>query len=135
VTTRLVIAAAILASVYCYAGSPTLFVAYSIAMTGMGMLTLSGNTISMDVFGPVADNATGIWEMGYDPHAMEQQKAGSYRRSRQTLADLDAVGNTTKAETKGIAIGSAVIAAVLLFASFFRFLWRMPAEPRITPKK
>jgi K(+)-stimulated pyrophosphate-energized sodium pump len=87
-------------------------------MTGIGMLTLTGNTISMDVFGPVADNANGIGEMGYDKAEMEKEKPGSYKRARQILADLDAVGNTTKAETKGIAIGSAVIAAVSLFASF-----------------
>src|SRR3954470_11319022 len=72
----------------------------------------------MDVFGPVADNANGIGEMGYDREAMERESPGSYKRARQILADLDAVGNTTKAETKGIAIGSAVIAAVSLFASF-----------------
>jgi K(+)-stimulated pyrophosphate-energized sodium pump len=84
-------------------------------MCGIGMLTLTGNTISMDVFGPVADNANGIGEMAYDQVEMGE---GNYKRARQILADLDAVGNTTKAETKGIAIGSAVIAAVSLFASF-----------------
>jgi K(+)-stimulated pyrophosphate-energized sodium pump len=87
-------------------------------MAGIGMLTLTGNTISMDVFGPVADNANGIGEMGYAKDEMEKASPGSYKRARQVLADLDAVGNTTKAETKGIAIGSAVIAAVSLFASF-----------------
>ena len=97
---------------------PPVFVAYGVAMTGIGMLTLTGNTISMDVFGPVADNANGIGEMGYDREEMDRQQPGSYKRARQILADLDAVGNTTKAETKGIAIGSAVIAAVSLFASF-----------------
>ena len=95
-----------------------MFIAYGVAMTGIGMLTLTGNTISMDVFGPVADNANGIGEMGYDREEMEREQPGSYKRARQILADLDAVGNTTKAETKGIAIGSAVIAAVSLFASF-----------------
>jgi K(+)-stimulated pyrophosphate-energized sodium pump len=114
----LVIAVAILLSVLCYAGTPPMFIAFGVAMTGIGMLTLTGNTISMDVFGPVADNANGIGEMGYDSAEMEKQKAGSYKRARQILADLDAVGNTTKAETKGIAIGSAVIAAVSLFSSF-----------------
>jgi K(+)-stimulated pyrophosphate-energized sodium pump len=114
----MVIAAAILLSVLVYAGTPPLFIAYGIAMTGIGMLTLTGNTISMDVFGPVADNANGIGEMGYEPKEMEAKSPGSYKRARQILADLDAVGNTTKAETKGIAIGSAVIAAVSLFASF-----------------
>jgi K(+)-stimulated pyrophosphate-energized sodium pump len=113
-----IIAASIMTSVFVFAGSSPIFVAYGVAMTGIGMLTLTGNTISMDVFGPVADNASGIGEMGYDESAMEQQEPGSYKRARQILTDLDAVGNTTKAVTKGIAIGSAVIAAVSLLASF-----------------
>jgi K(+)-stimulated pyrophosphate-energized sodium pump len=111
----LIIAAAIMASVLVYSGTNATFVAYGVAMCGIGMLTLTGNTISMDVFGPVADNANGIGEMGYDKQAMGEQR---YATARQTLADLDAVGNTTKAITKGIAIGSAVIAAVSLFNSF-----------------
>ena len=118
VVATVVIAAAIGLSVVCYWGMPAVFIAYGVAMTGIGMLTLTGNTISMDVFGPVADNANGIGEMGYDKAEMEKNEPGSYTRARQVLADLDAVGNTTKAETKGIAIGSAVIAAVSLFASF-----------------
>jgi len=118
VVTIIIIATAIFLSVLTYMGTPPLFVAYGVAMTGIGMLTLTGNTISMDVFGPVADNANGIGEMGYDKDEMEKEKPGSYKRARQILADLDAVGNTTKAETKGIAIGSAVIAAVSLFSSF-----------------
>jgi K(+)-stimulated pyrophosphate-energized sodium pump len=113
-----VIVIALFLSVVTYAGAPPLFVAYGVAMTGIGMLTLTGNTISMDVFGPVADNANGIGEMGFDKDEMEKEQPGSYKRARQILADLDAVGNTTKAETKGIAIGSAVIAAVSLFSSF-----------------
>jgi K(+)-stimulated pyrophosphate-energized sodium pump len=115
VVATLIIAIAILLSVLIYAGSSPLFIAYGVAMCGIGMLTLTGNTISMDVFGPVADNANGIGEMGYDKAEMGE---ANYTRARQILADLDAVGNTTKAETKGIAIGSAVIAAVSLFASF-----------------
>jgi len=130
VATILVIAGAILLSVLCYHGTPPLFIAYGVAMTGIGMLTLTGNTISMDVFGPVADNANGIGEMGYDPHQMEKLSPGSYKRARQILADLDAVGNTTKAETKGIAIGSAVIAAVSLFASFIAVI-AVGSEDRI----
>ncbi len=127
VVALLVIAAAIILSVLCYWGMPAVFVAFGVAMTGIGMLTLTGNTISMDVFGPVADNANGIGEMGYNRDSNGQEiKEGDpeymppaeYQRARQILADLDAVGNTTKAETKGIAIGSAVIAAVSLFASF-----------------
>jgi len=127
VAALLVIVTAVILSVLCYWGTPPVFVAYGVAMTGIGMLTLTGNTISMDVFGPVADNANGIGEMGYNKGMMgEELKPGQegymapedYKRARQILADLDAVGNTTKAETKGIAIGSAVIAAVSLFASF-----------------
>jgi K(+)-stimulated pyrophosphate-energized sodium pump len=111
----LIIAGAILASVLVYQDTNPTFIAYGVAMCGIGMLTLTGNTISMDVFGPVADNANGIGEMGYDKKAMGEVR---YNESRQILADLDAVGNTTKAITKGIAIGSAVIAAVSLFSSF-----------------
>jgi K(+)-stimulated pyrophosphate-energized sodium pump len=80
---------------------------YGVAMTGIGMLTLTGNNVAMDSFGPIADNANGIGEM-----------AGLDEKARRIMADLDAVGNTTKAITKGIAIGSAVIAAVSLFGSF-----------------
>jgi K(+)-stimulated pyrophosphate-energized sodium pump len=115
VWTALALCAAILASVAVYSGTNAIFIAYGVAMCGIGMLTLTGNTISMDVFGPVADNANGIGEMGYDREAMGEEK---YREARQILADLDAVGNTTKAVTKGVAIGSAVIAAVSLFASY-----------------
>ncbi len=125
-----VIAGAILLSCLCYTGTPPLFVAYGVAMTGIGMLTLTGNTISMDVFGPVADNANGIGEMAYDKEEMEREKPGSHARARRILADLDAVGNTTKAETKGIAIGSAVIAAVSLFASFIAVI-AVGSEERI----
>ena len=111
----LIIAAAIMASALIYTGTTPTFIAFGVAMCGIGMLTLTGNTISMDVFGPVADNANGIGEMGYDRKEMGETK---YKEARQILADLDAVGNTTKAITKGIAIGSAVIAAVSLFNSF-----------------
>jgi K(+)-stimulated pyrophosphate-energized sodium pump len=123
----IIIAVAILASAVIYAGTNPIFIAFGVAMCGIGMLTLTGNTISMDVFGPVADNANGIGEMGYNKDTNNQDlKPGmdgymtpeDYKRARQILADLDAVGNTTKAITKGIAIGSAVIAAVSLFASF-----------------
>jgi len=111
----MIIVGAILLSVLVYTGTTPTFVAFGVAMCGIGMLTLTGNTISMDVFGPVADNANGIGEMGYDKAEMGEKK---YKEARQILADLDAVGNTTKAITKGIAIGSAVIAAVSLFNSY-----------------
>lgn len=127
VMATLVLAVSIALSVFCYHGSSPVFIAYGVAMAGIGMLTLTGNTISMDVFGPVADNANGIGEMGYDEKEMG---ADAYKRARQILADLDAVGNTTKAETKGIAIGSAVIAAVSMFASFIAVL-AMGSEDKI----
>src|SRR5207302_9270003 len=123
----IIIAVAILSAAIIYTGTNPIFIAFGVAMCGIGMLTLTGNTISMDVFGPVADNANGIGEMGYNKDTNNQNlKPGvdgymspeDYKRARQILADLDAVGNTTKAITKGIAIGSAVIAAVSLFASF-----------------
>jgi K(+)-stimulated pyrophosphate-energized sodium pump len=103
----LVIALTILAAVFIYRGMGTQYVLYGVAMTGIGMLTLTGNNVAMDSFGPIADNANGIGEM-----------AGLEKDSRQIMADLDAVGNTTKAITKGVAIGSAVIAAVSLFGSY-----------------
>ena len=131
VMATIVLAISIGLSVFCYHGSSPVFIAYGVAMAGIGMLTLTGNTISMDVFGPVADNANGIGEMGYDEKEMG---AANYKRARQTLADLDAVGNTTKAETKGIAIGSAVIAAVSMFASFIAVL-AMGSEDKIVDMK
>ena len=118
----IVIAATIVAAILIYTGIPAAeftsarfspefiqftFVLYGSAMTGIGMLTLTGNNVAMDSFGPISDNANGIGEM-----------AGLGEKARQIMADLDAVGNTTKAITKGIAIGSAVIAAVSLFGSF-----------------
>jgi len=119
VWTGVVLCAAIFGSVAIYSSTMTvanpIFIAYGVAMCGIGMLTLTGNTVSMDVFGPIADNANGIAEMGFEKKTMGVEK---YEESRQILSDLDAVGNTTKAVTKGVAIGSAVIAAVSLYASF-----------------
>jgi K(+)-stimulated pyrophosphate-energized sodium pump len=84
------------------------FSLYLVALTGMGMLATTGVIVSEDTFGPVADNAAGIAEMSGE-FAGEPEKI---------MVSLDAVGNTTKAVTKGFAIGSAVIAAVALFASY-----------------
>jgi K(+)-stimulated pyrophosphate-energized sodium pump len=79
-----------------------------VALAGMGMLATTGVVVSEDTFGPVADNAAGIAEM-----------AGEFEgEGQRVMVSLDAVGNTTKAVTKGFAIGSAVIASVALFASF-----------------
>ncbi|MGH9223670.1 MAG: sodium-translocating pyrophosphatase [Acidimicrobiales bacterium] len=84
------------------------FTFYLVALTGMGMLATTGVVVSEDTFGPVADNAAGIAEM-----------SGEFEgEPEKIMVSLDAVGNTTKAVTKGFAIGSAVIAAVALFASF-----------------
>lgn len=128
----LLISGAILAAVaVCGDAQNLLYLAFGVAMTGIGMLTLTGDTISMDVFGPIADNANGIGEMSYNRAENGQElKTGDpgflaeaeNKDARQILADLDAVGNTTKAITKGVAIGSAVIAAVSLFASFIAVL-------------
>jgi K(+)-stimulated pyrophosphate-energized sodium pump len=84
------------------------FSLYLVALCGMGMLATTGVVVSEDTFGPVADNAAGIAEM-----------SGEFTgEPEKIMVSLDAVGNTTKAVTKGFAIGSAVIAAVALFASF-----------------
>ncbi|MGH9243216.1 MAG: sodium-translocating pyrophosphatase [Acidimicrobiales bacterium] len=84
------------------------FSLYLIALCGMGMLATTGVVVSEDTFGPVADNAAGIAEMSGEFHGEPER----------IMVALDATGNTTKAVTKGFAIGSAVIAAVALFASF-----------------
>ena len=84
------------------------FSLYLVALTGMGMLATTGVIVSEDTFGPVSDNAAGIAEMSGEFHGEPER----------IMVSLDAVGNTTKAVTKGFAIGSAVIAAVALFASF-----------------
>ncbi len=89
-------------------GGNLMFSLYLVALTGMGMLATTGVVVSEDTFGPVADNAAGIAEM-----------SGEFQgEAQRIMVSLDAVGNTTKAVTKGFAIGSAVIAAVALFASY-----------------
>jgi K(+)-stimulated pyrophosphate-energized sodium pump len=81
---------------------------YLVALVGIGMLSTTGMIISEDSFGPVSDNAAGVAEM-----------SGEFTgEAERVMVRLDAVGNTTKAITKGVAIGSAVIAAVALFSSF-----------------
>jgi K(+)-stimulated pyrophosphate-energized sodium pump len=115
----LVIVAALLAALAVFAGSP-LLAAYGVALAGLGLLTTTGYILAMDTFGPITDNANGIFEMS---GVLEEDKAdpnfkqGALSGDR-IVAHLDAVGNTTKALTKGFAIASAVIAAVALFRSF-----------------
>ena len=96
-----------------YGGEQPIYVLYAVAMIGIGMLSHTGNNVAMDSYGPISDNANGIGEMAW--HDMDDEET---KKARQIMADLDAVGNTTKAITKGVAIASAVIAAVSLFASF-----------------
>jgi len=81
---------------------------FCVALAGTGLLTTVGVIVSMDIFGPVSDNAQGIAEMSGD---LSPEAA-------RVLTDLDAVGNTTKAITKGVAIATAVLAATALFGSF-----------------
>ena len=81
---------------------------FAVALAGTGLLTTAGVIVSMDTFGPVSDNAQGVAEMSGD---IDENGA-------RVLTDLDAVGNTTKAITKGIAIATAVLAATALFGSY-----------------
>jgi K(+)-stimulated pyrophosphate-energized sodium pump len=101
------IAIAIAVSVLMAGGNVELSL-YLVSLTGIGLLSTAGMIVSEDSFGPVSDNAAGIAEMS-------GEFSGDAER---VMVSLDAVGNTTKAVTKGVAIGSAVIASVSLFASF-----------------
>ncbi len=93
---------------------------FGVSLIGVGMLSHTGNNVSMDTFGPISDNANGIAELSGEQDFTPE--------SRQIMADLDAAGNTTKAITKGVAIGSAVIAALSLFGSFFIDIERVLPE-------
>jgi len=106
-----------------FRGDGTIYVLYAVAMIGIGMLSHTGNNVAMDSYGPISDNANGIGEMAW--HDMEDTET---KNARQIMADLDAVGNTTKAITKGVAIASAVIAAVSLFASFITDVGRVQLQ-------
>jgi len=89
-------------------GGTVILSLFAIALAGTGLLTTVGVIVSMDTFGPVSDNAQGIAEMSGDVHG----------EGAAVLTRLDAVGNSTKAITKGIAIATAVLAATALFGSF-----------------
>jgi K(+)-stimulated pyrophosphate-energized sodium pump len=93
---------------YLVGGGAILLSLFAIALAGTGLLTTVGVIVSMDTFGPVSDNAQGIAEMSGDVHG----------EGAKVLTSLDAVGNSTKAITKGIAIATAVLAATALFGSF-----------------
>src|SRR5487761_831600 len=107
VYSALLIAAAVFGSYLLATGNATIAL-FAVAMAGGGLLTTVGVIVSMDSFGPVTDNAQGIAEMSGE---IEGEAA-------QALTKLDAIGNTTKAITKGIAIATAVLAATALFGSF-----------------
>ena len=83
---------------------------YGIALVGIGLLTTTGFVLAMDTFGPISDNAQGVFEMA--------GKAEAHPEAAHIVSRLDAAGNTTKALTKGFAIATAVVAAVALFHSY-----------------
>jgi K(+)-stimulated pyrophosphate-energized sodium pump len=107
VYSALLIAAAVFGGFLLGTGNATVAL-FAVAMAGIGLLTTVGVIVSMDSFGPVTDNAQGIAEMSGDVDG----------EGAQILTNLDAIGNTTKAITKGIAIATAVLAATALFGSF-----------------
>nr|WP_207920349.1 sodium-translocating pyrophosphatase [Saccharopolyspora aridisoli] len=106
VYTAAVIAAAVFGAFLLSGSLPVAL--FAIALAGCGLLTTVGVIVAMDTFGPVSDNAQGIAEMSGDVEG----------EGSQILTELDAVGNTTKAITKGIAIATAVLAATALFGSY-----------------
>jgi len=107
VYSAILIAAAVYGAFLLGGGSIVLSL-FAVALAGTGLLTTVGVIVAMDTFGPISDNAQGIAEM-----SGEVEGDGA-----QILTELDAVGNTTKAITKGIAIATAVLAATALFGSF-----------------
>jgi len=107
VYTALLIGSAVFGA-YLLGGGSVLLGLFCVALAGTGLLTTVGVIVAMDTFGPISDNAQGIAEMSGD---IDEDGA-------RVLTDLDAVGNTTKAITKGIAISTAVLAATALFGSF-----------------
>ena len=107
VYTALVIGAAVYGA-FLLGGGSVIVSLFAVALAGTGLLTTVGVIVAMDTFGPVSDNAQGIAEMSGDVD----------REGAAILTELDAVGNTTKAITKGIAIATAVLAATALFGSY-----------------
>jgi K(+)-stimulated pyrophosphate-energized sodium pump len=103
-------------------GSSLTLSLFAVALAGTGLLTTVGVIVAMDTFGPISDNAQGIAEMSGD---VDEHGA-------QILTELDAVGNTTKAITKGIAIATAVLAATALFGSYTNSLASAMADAGVT---
>ena len=107
VLTAIIIGAAVYGA-FLLGGTSIAISLFAIALAGCGLLTTVGVIVAMDTFGPVSDNAQGIAEMSGDVHG----------EAANILTELDAVGNTTKAITKGIAIATAVLAATALFGAY-----------------
>ena len=103
---------AILGAMLLFPSDPAM-AAYGIALSGLGLLATTGFMLAMDTYGPISDNANGIFEM-----SGALKDLGEDSNANKIVAKLDAVGNTTKALTKGLAIATAVIAATALFRSY-----------------
>ncbi|MBT8228087.1 MAG: sodium-translocating pyrophosphatase [Dactylosporangium sp.] len=103
-------------------GSSITLSLFAVALAGTGLLTTVGVIVAMDTFGPISDNAQGIAEMSGDIDEV----------GARTLTDLDAVGNTTKAITKGIAIATAVLAATALFGSYTNTMQEALKDAEVT---
>jgi K(+)-stimulated pyrophosphate-energized sodium pump len=110
---------------YLLGGASITLSLFAVALAGTGLLTTVGVIVAMDTFGPISDNAQGIAEMSGD---VDENGA-------RILTELDAVGNTTKAITKGIAIATAVLAATALFGSYTNTLASSLVEAGITPNR
>ena len=117
VYSALLIAAAVFGAASLGGGSFTLAL-FAVGLAGTGLLTTVGVTVAMDTFGPISDNAQGIAEMAGDPVQHWLELRNPHPEGSAALGRLDAVGNTTKAITKGIAIATAVLAATALFGAF-----------------
>jgi K(+)-stimulated pyrophosphate-energized sodium pump len=122
VYTTLVIGAAVFGA-FLLGGATVTVSLFAVALAGCGLLTTVGVIVAMDTFGPVSDNAQGIAEMSGDVSP----------EGAQILTELDAVGNTTKAITKGIAIATAVLAATALFGSYSTSVAEALADANPTP--
>ena len=122
------IVVALMASLWIFSGN-ILLAAYGTALSGLGLLTTTGYILAMDTFGPITDNANGIFEMSKvleEDRAEGKEMTAGGISSHRIIGRLDAVGNTTKALTKGFAIATAVIAAVAMFRSFMHDAHLLP---------
>ena len=122
VYTTIVIGSAVFCA-YLLGGAALTVSLFAVALAGCGLLTTVGVIVAMDTFGPVSDNAQGIAEMSGD---VSEEGA-------KILTDLDAVGNTTKAITKGIAIATAVLAATALFGSYATSVFEALDDANVGP--